>query len=59
MITEQRRRDSLRKVGSSIRYDPGEPAAARVIISRPDVFEQISDHIPSDPTTGSRVNRYR
>jgi hypothetical protein len=42
MITEQLRRDSLRKMPSSIRYDPGEPDAARAMISRLDVFEQIA-----------------
>lgn len=42
MISEQLRRDSLRKMTSSIRYDPGEPDAARAMISRLDVFEQIA-----------------
>jgi len=42
MISEQLRRDSLRKMASSIRYDPGEPDAARAMISRLDVFEQIA-----------------
>ena len=44
MVTEQLRRDSLRKIPSQIRDDPGEPDAARAMISRLDVFEQIAGH---------------
>jgi hypothetical protein len=44
MISGQLRRDSLRKVVSQLRYDPAEPDAARAMISRLDVFEQIAGH---------------
>ena len=44
MVTEQLRRDSLRKIPSQARVDPGEPDAARAMISRLDVFEQIAGH---------------
>ena len=42
MVSGQLRRDSLRKVPSQLRYDPAEPDAARAMISRLDVFEQIA-----------------
>ena len=42
IITEQLHRDSLRKIPSQVRVDPGEPDAARAMISRMVVFEQIA-----------------
>ena len=44
MVAEQLRRDSLRKVPTQVRFDPKEPDAARAMISRLDVFEQIAGH---------------
>jgi len=44
MVSGQLRRDSLRKVPSQLRYDPGELEAARAMISRLDVFEQVAGH---------------
>jgi hypothetical protein len=44
MIERQLRRDSLRKVPSQHRHNQGEPDAARAMISRLDVFEQIAGH---------------
>jgi hypothetical protein len=44
MITEQLRRDGLRRIPSQVRADPVEPDAARAIISWLDVFEQIAGH---------------
>ena len=44
MITQQLRRDSLRKTPAPVRPDPGEPDAARAMISRLDFFEQIAGH---------------
>jgi hypothetical protein len=44
MVPEQLRRESLRKVPSQVRFDQGEPDAARAMISRLDVFEQIAGH---------------
>jgi len=41
VMTEQLRRDSLRKTPGPIRHDRGEPDAARAMISRLDVLEQF------------------
>ena len=59
IVTEQLRRDSLRKIPSQIRSDPGEPDAARAMISRLDVFEQIAGHCLFGSNTGRRASRCR
>ena len=57
MVSGPLRRDSLRKVPSQLRYDPAEPDAARAMISRLDVFEQIAGRHCSDPPGDRRVSR--
>ena len=59
MVSGQLRRDSLRKVPSQLRYDPAEPDAARAMISRLDVFEQIAGRQLFGSNRGRRMSRCR
>jgi hypothetical protein len=59
MVAEQLRRDSLRKIPSQARVDPGEPDAARAMISRLDVFQQIAGHYLFGSTRSCLTIRFR